>query len=154
MAPPALLVKLGQLYAFGEPDREVVVHSSALLKLSNPNIAAANPLPFAPAAKSAQAFRQMAGLPVVHAAVGEGDEPDVLPVAWGGAEPLQVAASPNGTTQATYSPSLGFLEAEGNVDVVVSTCFRWDKPSWRLRRRKRPAARGASGRQRRLRWLM
>ena len=48
--PPSLLVELGQLVSFGEPDRQVVVQSAALLEFSNPDVAERHVLSLAPLA--------------------------------------------------------------------------------------------------------
>ncbi len=129
MRPPALLVEHGKLKALGEPDGKVVVHGPSALEFCHPDIAAAHALALAPSAELAKAVGKVTRLPVVHASVGEGDEPNVLPVARQRAEALQLATRPNRAAQAAQATGLGFLEAERNIDVVVSTCFRWDKPS-------------------------
>jgi hypothetical protein len=45
------------------------------------------------------------------------------------AKTLEMTASPDGAAKATYAAPLNGFKAKINLKVVLSTCFKWDKPS-------------------------
>lgn len=112
------------------------MHRTALLEFGNPDVAAPHAPTLAPPAELPETVRKVTGLPVVNAPVRERYEPDVFAMPRKGAKSLEVTTRPDGATKATYPPQLSGFKAELNVKRVLSTCFRWDKPS-SLRRARR-----------------
>lgn len=77
---------------------------ATLLQFSDPEVPERNPAQLTPTACSLEAFGNVAWLPVVDPAIGQGNEPDVFAHTVGRAEALEMTTCPDLATQTLDAP--------------------------------------------------
>ena len=71
------------------------MQGAALLEFGYPDVAKGHAAFLAPLANRFETVGDMSRAPVINASIGQRDEPDVFPEAFGSAEVVQMAAGPD-----------------------------------------------------------